>query len=350
MGTRWLAVVFLALGLFPVTGIAQEQDIIGMSFFGDLYSIQSSTGQVFYLGFTPVLGSTNAMAKDSGGRIFVAGHVALGGPSGIALFNPDRADLTLAAQVPLDDIRGIAFGLGDVLYAIQDEGVDLLYTIDLATGTAQLVGSTGLGSIQSLAFAGGVLYAYANFDTASAPSGLMILNTATGMATDVNPSIDAFSGEFQTLCFNRTGVLYAGSSVLATIDTATGKRHWIVDLPVDVRAMEFLEPISYPMRLMVLGPCPGTLRAALTGASPRDRIAFLYSVGSSGPFTIPSGPCAGTQVELGASVALGVMSNVGELGNARSVYFPVPAGACGQLRIQALNLTTCEISNVVLID
>ncbi|TAH39563.1 MAG: hypothetical protein EYC70_01895 [Planctomycetota bacterium] len=325
--------------------------MIAVDFDSQIYGIDSNTGATWAIAPGENL-LINSMAKNSAGQIYVAGSDASGvGHAPLALLDLDRARFTIVADVPLQTIRGMAFGSGDVLYAIESGFADIddLYTIDPLTGMVQFVGSTGHTAIQSLAYWNGLLYAYDNANLVPGP-GLVTIDPATAQTTDVNPAVSSGTNDFQTLCFDSAGVLYGASTILATIDTMTGKPDVYAGLYPLVRGMEFMDPIPYAMRLTVVGACPGTLQAAIMGGSPRDRIAFLYSIGSSGPVAIPSGPCRGTVLELGANASLGVMSNSGQFGNARSIEFPVPAVTCGQLRIQALNLTTCETSNVVLVD
>ncbi|TAH37137.1 MAG: hypothetical protein EYC70_09150 [Planctomycetota bacterium] len=330
------------------------QDIIAVDYTGSLLPIDSATGHMFFLD-DPGPNTMNSLAKNSRGELFTVITI-LGQPSVVYQIDPYRAMTSPVVQIPLGSVRALAFGAGDLLYALNDplgtagDGVDDLYTIDLTTGTAQYIGTPGLVGLYSLAYWNGVLYSYDEGGQPTSGEGLITIDPATGLGTDVNPAIPGVDGAVGTLCFSDLGVLYAGGGAFGILDTTTGAHTMVSFLPVPVNGMEFLDPISNPLRLSVTGQCPGVLAAAVDGASPRDVIAWLYSVGSSGPFTIPSDPCAGTLLDLGANVRLGTQTLAGEFGNARAVGFTAPAAVCGQLRIQALNLTTCETSNVVFVE
>ncbi|HEX9792834.1 MAG TPA: hypothetical protein VGC54_02525 [Planctomycetota bacterium] len=99
------------------------------------------------------------------------------------------------------------------------------------------------------------------------------------------------------------------------------------------------------LSLAVRGNCPD-LQFDVANASPNARVALVYAFGT-GSFAIPNGfPCAGTVLGLDRTVALGAMLNAD--GNGAVTFSKnVPAGACGNVFLQALDLASCELSDVV---
>lgn len=98
--------------------------------------------------------------------------------------------------------------------------------------------------------------------------------------------------------------------------------------------------------LSLTGSCPGLMSLTVSGATPNRNVAVLYAR-NRGSVTIPQGyPCAGTRIGLGASVALAGSKRADGDGNA-TFSATVPLVACGNIFVQALDLTTCGPSNVV---
>ncbi len=95
------------------------------------------------------------------------------------------------------------------------------------------------------------------------------------------------------------------------------------------------------------GTCPGTLTWTISGATPNGTIVCLIADGC-GRFVIPAGnPCAGTVTGLDSTARVVNVSTADPQGNA-VISQNVGAGACGK-PVQLLDLTTCKISNVVLL-
>src|SRR5688572_19626159 len=103
----------LALG-----STASAQDMIGISWFGDVYSLSSGTGSGSFVASSG-LSQINALARRSDGKIFVGGGNSSASTS-IYEINRSTGAATLVTTVPLGSIRGLAFGPADVLYAVND--------------------------------------------------------------------------------------------------------------------------------------------------------------------------------------------------------------------------------------
>lgn len=98
------------------------------------------------------------------------------------------------------------------------------------------------------------------------------------------------------------------------------------------------------LALFVEGSCPGRISLRVERSTPHDRVAFAYAFGE-GSFTIPSGPCAGIELGLDASVALAGVARADGDGVAL-LEGDVPAAACGRVFVQALDVATCDTSSV----
>ena len=95
------------------------------------------------------------------------------------------------------------------------------------------------------------------------------------------------------------------------------------------------------------GECPGRVVVfTVTNATPGGRVAFVHGL-SDGPTTIPiTLPCAGTVLEVG-NPNLGARIIFADACGVAVLNTSVPHAACGQLRVQALDLSSCETSEVV---
>ncbi|MFG0329509.1 MAG: hypothetical protein ACF8PN_06360 [Phycisphaerales bacterium] len=97
--------------------------------------------------------------------------------------------------------------------------------------------------------------------------------------------------------------------------------------------------------LEIFGDCPGDVRATVTGATPGGTVALVYSP-SSGTCTIPSGPCAGTTLDLGCGGIMQVATATADGGGVANFSGNAPPAACGGC-VQAIDAATCATSNVV---
>lgn len=92
--------------------------------------------------------------------------------------------------------------------------------------------------------------------------------------------------------------------------------------------------------LTVTGTCPGPVTLDIAGATPFGGVALAY--GPAGTFSIPSGSCAGTSLDIGAPTLATILG--ADAGGAVSFSVTLPAGACG-LTVQAVDLGACVASN-----
>jgi hypothetical protein len=186
----------------------------------------------------------NALARDPA-EVFYA--VAWDGAttSWLTTVDPATGAATVVATLsPFLDVRGLAFDDMGTLFAIHNSSADELYTIDTTTGAATLVGSTGRGTVQGLAFspANGILYAWDN------AAGLLTVDPATGAATDVNPSVGG-TGDIQTISALPDGSMYGVRYDLYTINPADGSYSltFVGGYP-DIRGADFTGPFPVDLQ------------------------------------------------------------------------------------------------------
>ncbi|KAA3611920.1 MAG: hypothetical protein DWQ01_07500 [Planctomycetota bacterium] len=99
------------------------------------------------------------------------------------------------------------------------------------------------------------------------------------------------------------------------------------------------------LMLDVLGDCPGTLEFNVIGASPYGQVAYLVSQGM-GNATVPTGTaCEGLVLGLDAFATLAAVVEANENGTA-IFRQALQAPACGRWFVQAVDLNTCQATEV----
>lgn len=218
-----------------------------------------------------------------------------------------------------------------------------LYTLDLATGAATLIGDTQLTNCGNLAFRDGMLWTY------TGDLGLVMIDPNTAQAEDVNDSFRGPVGSTESLCFSEDGILYQLDSGL-----------WIQDVHFGVPSLvgltqyfglfdcaEYLPGSAPPFALGTLGQTGGPMGAQTWGATPGGDVVLLAALGPAGVAQIPAGrPCAGTTLDLNATYRAAAVLRADAQGHALAGPVRAPAAVAGSLRLQALDLTTCTTSNL----
>lgn len=248
-------------------GSVDVDDIIGVAFGGNAYTINSSTGVGNLLGPTGFAGF-NAMAHLADGR-----YVATSG-SGLYEINPMTGAATLIATMGVNGVRGAAAhpdGRFFVIHTAATGQPEFLYEVNPNTGATTLIGACGVTSIQAFAInASGVAYAWAITTT----QGLGTINLATGAYTDVSGANGG--GDIQALAFGPGGRLFGGRDQLEVIDTATGARSVIgAGGYSDVRGFEFREvgpPCTGSEKIKKAKCKNGKLKVKTTGGTPATTV------------------------------------------------------------------------------
>jgi len=226
---RTIQIVALCMFCAPARPIAAA--IIGVTVgenggISQSVKIGEQTGKGFVFGSTGFY-SLNSLAKHSAGIIVSAGADVAYGMTKLLVFIDPRTGVGSAG--PLlnfgkvgPDIRGLAFSPDGILYAANNTGPagglnpDDLFIVDLGTGSGTLVGHTGLTGLQDIAFSpSGVLYGW------DVNEGLVVIDPATGIATDVNTRQDGNTA-IQAISFTPAGELLGAGSDLVSISPTTG--------------------------------------------------------------------------------------------------------------------------------
>ena len=332
-----------------------QEILVQEGFSGSLYSVDPKTGESRYIA-TPPLGAGNfwnALAFDSQGKLY-AGNGDDGYGWDIYEIDPDTAQTTFLTYVQTAGLNCMAFDANDTLYFINDIGGALvgpqeLHTLDLATGISTLIGDTGYTEgMVSLDFHDGILYAY------PFGIGLVTIDTNTGVATDINPSYGGIITSWtQSMCFDEQGALYYLDAYLWTIDTETTAGHLVDKVPPYLLwgECEFREGPTPNFSLTLSGFANNPMKIKIAGATPFGQVAIAAAYGPGGPTTIPAGfPCAGLDLALNSNLRLLGIGIADQDGYLELGPDPMPAAALQQLRIQAVDLSSCDTSNKAIVS
>jgi hypothetical protein len=332
--------------------VASGQDILILGLNGDLNSVNPNSGQITYIGSTGAhTYFWSAMAQDSQGRLFASTGDWIVGYS-IYEIDPQTGLGTFVVQTTLFGIGCMAFDSNDVLYVGNDRTFPLstspydLYTLDLATGNASFIGDTGIHNMLAIDFYDGTLYGY------PASLGLSTIDTNTGIATDVNPSHRGSLGSTVSMCFDDEGSLYYIDHALWMMDSETGVASavdWADPFGFWAEAV-FVEGATAKFSLWLSGTSGGQVGVKIAGATPGGQVGVAWAKGGGGPTPIPAGfPCAGVMMNLNSTMSLLGVATADATGKAMIGPQFVPSSAVGTIRVQAIDLTTCEVSNRVIL-
>lgn len=156
---------------------------------------------------------------------------SFGGVGGAILYavNPGSGAASNPRPISIDFLVGIEVGASGVIYGLSNSAADVpnaLFTINPATGAAQLVGPTGLAGVAEgdLAFdpISGELYGCYNL-LGTGQRQLFTINLGTAVAT---PRPISLAGDPSGLAFGLDGTLYAidtNLQQLLTVDKTTGQ-------------------------------------------------------------------------------------------------------------------------------
>jgi hypothetical protein len=216
----------LALLAAAGTTLAQTQ-LYSVSFNGQLHTLNTATGAATLVGATG-FDRLNSAAMDSGRDHLRRAWAQPNSAHRHQQAHQDQSATGAGTQVfdfgGSNDLRGLAFANGDVLYALQDNATaDSLMTVNLTTGVVTLVGATGRSDLQGLtATPSGELFAIG-----VSPAGAIYkLDPMTGVATLVPGS--TAGNDNQAIEYASGTLAYAARANLVTIDLLTGatRVHW----------------------------------------------------------------------------------------------------------------------------
>ena len=321
---------------------------------GDLHSIDPQTGNSTLRGFTGYHAHLwSGLSQDSTGRLFAATGDWIAGFS-IYEIDPITGAGTFAAQTNFTEIGCMAFAPDNTLYIGHDPnwpsggGIYDLYTLDLNSGIDSFVGSTGIVSLLAMDFCGDQLFGQNPIE------GLLRIDTNTGTGADVNPNFLGQLGATMSMCFDNQGALYYLDHALWVQDKDSGIRNpidWVSVFGFWGEAV-FVEGPQPNFALWLDGTAGHFMQVKMTGATPNAQVGVLWAKGEGGPTPIPSGlPCAGTMMDLNPNMKL--LATATADANGELVIGPgptrVPAAAAGLIWLQAIDVSTCETSNKILL-
>jgi len=319
---------------------------------GNLHSIDIKSGESSYIGST---GQTHyywsAMAIDSQGRVF-ASFGTYSAAFLIYEINPSTGRGISSIQTNLFGISGLAFDDNDVLYAINDRDAPLstrymdLYQIDLTTGGTTLIGYTGIRNALALDFYDGSLWTY------NLGKGLQKIDPVSGIGSDVSPWIVGPIGSTISLCINDAGTMYYVDGGLWMVDRDKGSFSLVRAIyPFGWWAEAvFVEGPDPPQSLWLAGQSEGPVGVKVRGVTPGGNVAFLWSEGLGGPSYLPAGSlCPGVELRIAPNYRLATITTANAQGETGIPPMYLPASARRSFRIQAIDLTTCEITNPVMV-
>lgn len=224
----------IVAALFAITSSLIAQDMIAVTWSGQIHELDSFTGVTSYVGSG--LSGQNAAARDDHGRIWstAAGNT-------LSVLDPNTPN----AMVPLPgltaDLRGLANAGAQYLWGIENGPSDMLVSIDKVTGAKVVIGSTGYSGIEALEQFNYSLYVW------DATQGLLMVNRLTGAATDVNPAVGGAGVQIAWLSTRSDGKLIGGQTSLYQINVTTGVPTLIAGLGgLDVRGADAWQSFMRP--------------------------------------------------------------------------------------------------------
>lgn len=273
--------IFLSVAALATPGVAQ--DVVGVGWSGDVYEIDLATGNSSVLGYSGY-SKLNAMAKAPDGTMYAMSD------GDLLSIDPVTGLATYVATTSLNSVRGLAFDSSGTLFAAENPNAtaideDILYTIDVGTGATNYIGATGFYGIQGMSFSGNVLYAFDIGNGSGFGDGLITIDPATAVATDVNAAVGGSGSEAQCLFSDHSGNLYCANAELFSVDKTTGVVTLIGGGAFSVRGAEVVG-VGGPT-LSVNNLIAGQTATIAVANAGQNGIVFLgYSIQGPGPTSI----------------------------------------------------------------
>lgn len=311
--------------------------------------LRPADGQVSIVGFAQGPGLLWAgLARDSSGRVYTAnGDYNIG--YSIYEINPDTGQEIFVVQTALKGLFGLAFGPGDVLFAYDHrnapviDDVEDLHIVDLGTGATTFIGELTTYGRGRLDFLNGVLW------THNVENGLTQIDLNTSTPTDIYPLASAVPFTFPSaFCISPEGTMFFIGVDLWVLDSTTGATSRGPELSLYAlwSGAVFLDGSPEPFALWFGGIPDGPMEIHVAGATPFSTLHLLAGTGHGGSTNIPAGfPCSGDKLNLKRPVrAVGtITADIDGKANLGPVF--VPAAAIGQISVQAIDLSSCGMTN-----
>ncbi|PCJ55254.1 MAG: hypothetical protein COA70_03155 [Planctomycetota bacterium] len=211
--------------------------------------------------------------------------------------------------------------------AVTGAGIDMLWT---------KIQSNAGGFYDNIGFYhdvnnGAVIGTYGGFFAITPVTGGHVRISISNGGDTMNIDIDEASDGVYEWHYESTGILAA----FPNLGTGVGIGGWSA-------TMDNWDLGDGPsLTLAIAGACPSPVTISVSGASAFASVAIAY--GNAGSFTIPSGPCVGTVIDISAPT-LGGFFPADASGNLSLTTPPLPAGLCG-MTVQAVDMSNCAVSN-----
>ncbi len=226
-------------------------DLLGVSYLGDLYAIDSDTGEVDLIADSGSVAMTNSLARLPDGSLITA--------SKSELLSVGSEGLSTIAPLPFEgmSIRGLEWApeLDALLATVTVDGVlgpSSIYSVDVRTGDATFLNATD-AHLQSLARSpDGTYYSWDAVGTLDGimGTGLVTLDPFTGEVTDASPVVSHWNLVVQSITFLPTGEAIGvsasgGWNALHAIDLQSGLADEIAEIEGNI-ALRGIEVIPAP--------------------------------------------------------------------------------------------------------
>ena len=243
---RTLLTIALASGVAAISSAQMAYAVEWSSIISssNFFSIDSSNGTATVIGNTG-LSSLNSLTWHNG-------NLVTANDTGFYSLNTSTGAVTLLGQVSGGNYNGDNRGLASMngtLYTAVNSGTggafDGLYAIDPGAGTATFIGSMNNITIQSLAVVDNTMYAW------SIDDGLMTVDTATGLATDVSATAGIVG--IQSMYMSNGTMYGVGGAGSYSIDLVTGDFVQVSAPNAGWSDFRGAESVPEPMTLSLLG-------------------------------------------------------------------------------------------------
>jgi len=282
MHTRLFHALLCALGMLVLSQSAHAATLYGATAAGaagELYILNPASGAVVQ-DVGPLndagavnYGMTGLAFSPVNGLLYGATHNSGAAPAStrarLVTIDPNTAVVTVIGAFNAGNVgtpatmADIAFDAAGNLYGVGSVGGPQLYSINITTGQATVIGNTGLTSTTG----GGLGVSSSNvfFGTPTA-SRFGTYDSITGLYTNIANPTKPVGGAYAALSFDDTGVLYGlnlGSASpppthLVTIDPITGA---VTDIGASVNSLDAIAFVPEPGAAVLFGTLAVTLLA-----------------------------------------------------------------------------------------
>lgn len=296
--------------VLAVLGPAASAQFTGLTSGGELVAIYADGegNTIAPTGFTPL----TALTRLPDGTLVGATKGPFE-PKLIAL-DPSTGAGSLLHYSFLNNVTALATSPAGGLFAIDAKAGGIkndLYRLDLSVAVGctcikTFLGEVNVGGITAMAFApGGTLYAWSTIQ------GLITIDPATAIATDVNGTADG-SAEIQSLTFDSKGALWGINDALYTVHVGTGAKTLVGNGSYGAVSGLEADPASFPFLTITPSLSPGQ-DITVDLAAPAGEVHVLGLALDPGPLCLTTLPFC---LALGPTATSVIFVSVG----------PVPPG------------------------